>query len=151
MKQRSWDRFSIPAAGWSRRLGVCFNVIVRAMKQPQNRSQHAAKPAYEVTSASTDIPLKASLAPVKLPATSAACRMSRDGDRDEIHTAHAAVRRSEGDPARARREDLCPGMDPPASLDPTRSIFDHLQRGLAVSVPQSEKQRAGVLDVALSS
>ena len=57
------------------------------------------------------MPISASDGPTKLPATGTACRdVAHDGDRDQVCAADAAVRRIEGDPARPRHIDLCPGV-----------------------------------------
>ena len=66
---------------------------------------------YDVTRTSTDIPKKALVIPTKLPATGIACRMSRVmATGIAIGAADAAVRRIEGNPARARHKDFRQAM-----------------------------------------
>jgi hypothetical protein len=65
-------------------------------------------PVYDVTRTSTDIPRKAPA----IPADHRCCLpdVTRDGDGDQVEAADTAVRRIEGNPARARHIDFRPGM-----------------------------------------
>src|SRR5271165_6313007 len=70
--------------------------------------------------------------------------VARDGDRDQVEAAHAAVRRVEGDPARTRHINLGPGMGRSPARDGREALA--LASQIARHDPRAEAEATRRLD-----